>query len=282
MSGEGVQARHAGTVVAPLPAGGDGRYRIGQAARLVGVSPSALRLWERQGLVRPRRTGAGYRVYRDGDIEQLRRVQRMRHEQVSAPGIRRLLPVPDEQERGPSDRALDGRRVRQLRTDRGLSLREASRRSGLSVSFLSAIERDAAGASVATLHRLTEAYGVTMLDLFDGRRATSHRVRPAERPSLDLDGSGVRIEQLALGSARLEPQLFLLAPGSTSEGAYAHDGEEFLYVLEGGLTFWIGADERYRLRTGDALTFPSTLPHRWRNRAGGETRLLWINTPPTF
>ena len=35
-------------------------------------------------------------------------------------------------------------------------------------------------------------------------------------------------------------------------------------------------------RAGDALTFPSTLPHRWRNDARGESRLLWINTPPTF
>lgn len=280
MSREGVP-RHASDP-ARISAG-DGVHRIGEAARLVGVSPSALRLWERQGLVRPRRTGAGYRVYSDADIDQLRRVQRMRDEDVSASGIRRLIPVPEEaQPPRASGRALDGRRVRQLRTERGLSLREASRRSGLSVSFLSAIERDATGVSIATLHRLTDAYGVTMLDLFEGRRTTAHRVRPDERPSLELDGSGVRIEQLALGSAQLEPQLFLLGPGATSEGEYAHPGEEFLYVLDGELTFWIGADERYRLRAGDALTFPSNLPHRWRNRAGGETRLLWINTPPTF
>jgi mannose-6-phosphate isomerase-like protein (cupin superfamily) len=45
---------------------------------------------------------------------------------------------------------------------------------------------------------------------------------------------------------------------------------------------WLGADEHYQLAEGDALTFPSTLPHRWRNEASGETRLLWINTPPTF
>jgi uncharacterized cupin superfamily protein len=73
-----------------------------------------------------------------------------------------------------------------------------------------------------------------------------------------------------------------LGPGATSEGAYDHAGEEFVYVLEGDVTFWIGEREHYRLHPGDALTFPSTLPHRWRNRARGETRLLWINTPPTF
>jgi len=59
--------------------------------------------------------------------------------------------------------------------------------------------------------------------------------------------------------------------------------EEFLYLLSGALTVWVGDDEIYQLtRAGDALSVPSTLPHRWRNDAGGETRLLWINTPPMF
>jgi quercetin dioxygenase-like cupin family protein len=92
----------------------------------------------------------------------------------------------------------------------------------------------------------------------------------------------VRIEQLARDATLLEPQLFVLSPEAASDGAYAHDGEEFIYVLEGSFTIWIGEGERHRLRAGDSLTFPSTLPHRWRNGAGGETRLLWINTPPTF
>jgi quercetin dioxygenase-like cupin family protein len=108
-------------------------------------------------------------------------------------------------------------------------------------------------------------------------------VRDGERRWLDVGSGGVRIEQLAEGARQLEPQLFVLAPGATSDGAYAHDGEEFLYVLSGAVTVWVGDHEVYRLdRHGDSLTFPSTIPHRWRNDASGETRLLWINTPPTF
>jgi quercetin dioxygenase-like cupin family protein len=171
-----------------------------------------------------------------------------------------------------------------MRTDRGLSLREASQRSGLSVSFLSALERGVSGASVATLHRLTAAYRTTLADLFAAADASATRlVRPAERAVLRLGEAEVRIEHLAHGSRQLEPQLFVLAPGATSDGAYAHEGEEFIYLLSGAVTVWVGDDETYVLdREGDALTFPSTLPHRWRNDAGGESRLLWINTPPTF
>ena len=260
-------------------------YRIGEAARHVGVSPSALRLWERQGLVRPERTRGRYRLYSDQDLELLRTVRQLRSvDQLNAAGIRRVL-------RGtaadphPVERRFDGRLLRRLRRERGLRLRDASGRAGVSVSFLSAIERGVSGASVATLQRLLAAYGTTLLDLFgtsgpgDGKRL----VRAGERHVLRIADGAVRIEQLASGSHRLEPQLFVLAPGATSDGAYTHDGEEFIYLLSGSVTVELGDDERYRLdHAGDALTFPSTVPHRWRNDAGGETRLLWINTPPTF
>jgi len=261
-------------------------YRIGEAAQRVGVSPSALRLWERQGLVRPQRTRSRYRVYDDADVDHLRQVRRLREvDRLNAAGIRRLLRDPAAA--GPhGDRGLDGRLLRRLRVDRGLSLREASERAGLSVSFVSALERGVSGASVATLQRLTAAYGTTMLELFGGARdASANRrlVRANERQVLRMGAAEVRIEQLAHGARQLEPHLFVLAPGASSDGAYAHDGEEFLYLLSGAVTVWIGSEETYVLdRAGDALTFPSTLPHRWRNDASGESRLLWINTPPTF
>jgi len=260
-------------------------YLIGEAARRVGVSPSALRAWEREGLVRPARSIGRYRLYSDADVEHLRSVRRLREvDQLNAPGIRRVL-----RDRVVADphggRRVDGRPLRRLRASRGLSLREASTRSGLSVSFLSALERGVSGASIATLQRLTSAYGTTMLELFGtaGSAGGERLVRAGARRTLDVDGGAVRIEQLARNSRQLEPQLFVLAPGASSDGAYAHDGEEFLYLLTGAVTVWVGDGERYRLdRAGDALTFPSNLPHRWRNDASGETRLLWINTPPTF
>lgn len=260
-------------------------YRIGEAARRVGVSPSALRLWERQGLVRPRRSDGKYRLYSEADLEHLRSVRRMRQvDRLNAPGIRRVLrdtltTVHDD------ERRIDGRLLRALRIGQEMSLRESAERSGLSLSFVSALERGASGASVATLQRLTAAYGTTLAELF-GRPDTGSRDRlmPAgARPVLRLGAGSVSIEQLARGTTQLEPQLFILSSGATSDGAYSHAGEEFLYLLSGALTVWVGDDETYQLaHEGDALSFPSTLPHRWRNDAGGETRLLWINTPPTF
>jgi DNA-binding transcriptional MerR regulator/quercetin dioxygenase-like cupin family protein len=258
-------------------------HRIGEAARRVGVSASALRLWERQGLVRPARRGR-YRIYTEADIEHLRSVRRLRQvDRLNAPGIRRVLR--DAVSHTAHDRRIDGRPLRRLRQEHRLSLRQASERTGLSVSFLSALERGMTGASIATLQRVTAAYGTTIHGLFGvpGASAGGRLVRASRRPVLRLGDSPVRIEQLARDATQLEPQLFVLSPGATSDGAYAHEGEEFLYLLSGAITIWVGDDETYRMTaSGDALTFPSTLPHRWRNDAAEETRLLWINTPPTF
>jgi len=256
-------------------------YLIGEAAQRVGVSASALRLWERQGLVRPARRGR-YRLYTDADLEHLKGVRRLRQvDRLNAPGIRRVL---RDTVVTAHDRRIDGRPLRRLRHGHHLSLRQASARTGLSVSFLSALERGVSGASIATLQRLAAAYGTTLQELFGTAAGAGVRlVRSRDRSVLRLGNPSVRIEQLARGATHLEPQLFVLAPGATSDGEYAHDGEEFLYLLSGSLTVWVGDDETYRLQEpGDALSFPSNLPHRWRNDAGEETRLLWINTPPTF
>ncbi len=260
-------------------------FTIGEAARRVGVSPSALRLWERQGLVRPQRSGGRYRLYSEADLEHLTTVRRLRQvDRLNAPGIRRLMrgTVANAHD---DDRHVDGRLLRALRKRQRMSLRQAAERSSLSVSFISSVERGASGASVATLQRLTAAYGTTLAGLFGDPAVGSpdRLVSAGDRPVLRLGGESVRIEQLARGTTSLEPQLFVLAPGATSDGSYAHAGEEFLYLLTGAVTVWLGENESYQLkREGDALSFPSTLPHRWRNDAGGETRLLWINTPPTF
>ena len=266
---------HARSQAAPRRTG----HRIGEAARLVGVSPSALRLWEREGLVSPGRTTSRYRLYTDADLERLAQVRRMRQvERVNAPGIRRVLGSTGASHGG----GIDGRLLHDLRRARGLSLREAAQRAGLSTSLVSAIERGVAGASVASLQRLTSTYGTTVAELIRKPARHARVTRAARRPRLALDEATIRIEQLAADASLLEPQLFHLAPGASSDGAYAHAGEEFLFVLSGALTVWVGEHERYRLADGDALLFPSNLPHRWRNDASRETRLLWINTPPTF
>ena len=127
------------------------------------------------------------------------------------------------------------------------------------------------------------ALGIGVSDLFgDEQRPPRRLVRAGQRPVLDTGDRRVRIESLSVGAQLLEPHIYLVEPGGGSRGAYHHDGEETVYVLEGEVEFWLNEVERHTVGAGDCLTFPSSLAHRWRNRGPGRLAMLWVNTPITF
>ena len=90
------------------------------------------------------------------------------------------------------------------------------------------------------------------------------------------------MEQLADGQTLMEPQLFTIEPGVSSEGSYRHAGEEFVFVLEGAFEVVLNDHERHLLQLGDSLYYPSSVGHSWRNPGREPARVIWVNTPPTF
>lgn len=80
----------------------------------------------------------------------------------------------------------------------------------------------------------------------------------------------------------MDCQRWMLAPGTGSNGAYSHGGEEFIHVLEGCFEVVLDGKECYLLEGGDSIYFRSTAMHAWRNPGLERTVLMWVNTPPTF
>jgi quercetin dioxygenase-like cupin family protein len=167
-----------------------------------------------------------------------------------------------------------------LRTQRGRGLAEVATAAGISVGFLSALERSQMSASVGTLRRLARYYRTNILDFFDATESNTRLVRPPKRKVLEA-GPGVRMELLAWGNKVMEPHLFRIKPHAGSGESYAHEGEEFLFVLRGELRIALDGEE-YHLKRGDSFYFESSTPHHWKNPGRSETWLLWVNTPPTF
>ena len=279
-----------GTSNHPKPAdirsSGHGLLRIGDVARLVRISPTALRGWERLGLIAPARTASRYRLYARDDVRLLKHIVYLnRVRRMNAAAIVELLKRPGIIQRRGEVAAIGARdglgpRLRHARTHRKFSLARVAAAAGISVGFLSAVERSQMSASIDTLRKLTRFLGLNVLDLFDRSEATGPLVRPAQRKVLEA-GPGVRMELLAWGNTVMEPHLFRIAPGKGSGGSYAHEGEEFLFVLRGEFEILLRA-ERHRLKAGDSLYFESTTPHHWHNPGKKESVILWINTPPTF
>ena len=256
--------------------------RISEVARRVGISSSALRAWETLGLIKPLRTRSRYRLYNEADVRLLQRAIFLRRARGLNPAaIVHVLKRQGVVSTPAENTASPGLRFRRLRQGRNLSLAQVARATGVSIGFLSALERGQMSASIATLRRIARYYRTNILSFFEPARDNSKLVRPAERKVLETT-KGVRMELLAWGNTAMEPHLFRIKPGGGSGESYTHEGEEFLHILRGQFEIWLNSDEHYRMKPGDSLYFQSSTPHRWRNPGKTESWLLWINTPPTF
>src|SRR6266496_2828955 len=256
--------------------------KIGDVARMVGVSASLIRTWEGLGLTHPHRTASKYRLYTSEDVKLLKLARFLRRVRgLNAPAIVHMLKKDGlARPRHTGKANAIGAHLRELRVTRGLSLAQVAKTVDISTGFLSALERSRMSASVGTLRKLARFYKTNIVDFFGVTEPASPLVSPENRKVLEA-GPGVRMELLAWGNTVMEPHLFRIAPRAGSGESYTHEGEEFLYILRGDLIISVD-DHEYRLKTGDSFYFESSTRHHWRNPGSKETRVLWINTPPTF
>lgn len=252
-------------------------YTVSQAARMVGVSSGALRMWETQGLISPTRDGAGRRVYGDDDVERIRKIAWWRRVRgLNAPAIRRILDEEDYAGLGAPPAPASEQPAVSLRSQRkkaGLTLRELSQRSGLSVSFLSAVERGVSSPSPTASTRITAALqDAGSVDAQEDPRI--HRIGSGKRVDV---APGITYEWLSASSGLMEPQVVTVQPGARSEATYSHAGEEFLLVLRGRLELTLNGAVQV-LERRDSVHFDSHLDHAWGNPAEEEAEVLWVTT----
>jgi transcriptional regulator with XRE-family HTH domain len=188
-----------------------------------------------------------------------------------------------------------GPRLRQVREERRLSVRELARRIGCSASLISQIERGVSVPSVGVLYSLaTELESSLDYLLFgadQGHRTPARAVvsrddpdaasivqRAGGRNIIDL-ASGVRWERLTPGAdARTDFLEVVYAPGghSTDERRpLRHDGREYGLVLSGTLQANVGF-ESYELGPGDSIAFDSSTPHEYLNKTGDVVHAIWV------
>lgn len=184
-----------------------------------------------------------------------------------------------------------GRRIREERQARGMGLRELARAVGVSASMVSQIENGRSRPSVSTLYAITTALRISIDEVF-APAATA--VDPAAQPVPEREDralgtrSGIRLGPVVTPPARARltletgvcwerlgeipgrPVDFLAItypPGATSSRSgrlMQHPGAEFGTVVSGELILTLGPEE-FVLHAGDAVSFESAVPHRYRN-----------------
>ena len=181
-----------------------------------------------------------------------------------------------------------GKRLRELRTAKGLSLVDLAKAADVSVGNLSEIERGLAIPSIRTFCLLSSALGIGPGWLLEQSgpvqpNGDPYVVRATARQSIVFNKPGV-VKRLASppSPGNLQMLLVEIDPGRGSgEQGYSHAGEECGIVFEGILDLWIDGEKR-TLGTGDSFRFPSTKTHRFHNPGNVLTRVVWITSPPLY
>jgi len=179
-----------------------------------------------------------------------------------------------------------GQTIRQLRLDRQFTLEQAAERAGCTPGFLSQVERNQAVPSITMLYSVAKALGVEVTHFFPRMTKVAKVVQANERDTFRFEGSYITYSLLSTSSPdrKLEALLVQVDPADGALPAdehRAHLGEEFSYVLEGTLRYWVG-DTVYDLNPGDSIHIKSTVKHRLENPGTEPTRFLCVLTPTVF
>ncbi len=180
-----------------------------------------------------------------------------------------------------------GARIKAKRLKLGMTLKDLSQATDLSVGFLSQFERGMSSIAIDSLEKVADVLALPLFSFFssiDETNATDQIVRYYDmRP----DHVNPRIFQYVLShnvqGYCLLPRIFLLMPMNENRKIelYSHNGDEFLYVLEGTVTLYVDND-KHVLYPGDSSLIHSQQPHNWINLTNNVVRILTVNCPNPF
>lgn len=169
-----------------------------------------------------------------------------------------------------------------LRRERRLSLQEVSTATGISASFISLVENEKSDITIGRLMRLAEFFDVHVSDLLPpGTGRDPVVVRAADRRHISSPTEGIDIYLLGPDSERrMLPVMAEYAPGGHLAEWSQHDGEEYIYVLEGRIRLEMEGHEPVVLETGDGAYYRADRPHSCEALGDGGARIFGVVSPP--
>jgi transcriptional regulator with XRE-family HTH domain len=173
-----------------------------------------------------------------------------------------------------------GKKLRALRTARGLTLVQLGEKIGLSASYLSQVERGVTGPSLSRLTGIAEVLDVEVRYFFEDDAASPCVVR-ANRGKTILGPDGIRVQLLSVDllGKNIQPYCIVCRPGARRDYTSIYPGEECGFVLQGELTVTVG-DETFVLAAGDSIHYHRHQPHSWRNDGDQDCVVIWTVSPP--
>lgn len=176
-----------------------------------------------------------------------------------------------------------GKKIRDLRLRRGLTVQQLAEATGLSKGFISQVENSRTSPSLATLSDLARALETSVAYLVVEEEQIPFVTRAMDRPRIHVGGNTSRVEVISAQPKRnLELVLAELPPGmSAGDKRHYHHGEECVLCLEGRVSLTCG-EHTIVLEAGDSCHYDGRVPHAVENCGSANARLLIAMTPAAF
>lgn len=172
--------------------------------------------------------------------------------------------------------------IKKFRKQLGITLQDLADRTGLTKGYLSKVERSSKAPPYSTLNKITDAMGIEITELFrrdvvplPDRRIAVGKKKDGRviRQTSDVGGYDYEVMAPSKPGKNMEP--FIIYAPFEMEKMYEHEGEEFVYVMEGKLEFVYG-DETYMLEQGDHVYFDCCIPHSGRSIGEKKAKLMVV------
>ena len=180
------------------------------------------------------------------------------------------------------DEASIGERIKMLRQAKSLTQEELATRAGLTKGFISQVERNLTSLSVESLIGILDALDEKPSNFFNG--AFDEKIVFRFRDRVELEREDVKRFQILVPAAQnrlMDPALLELDVGKRTPEEEPHGGEEFGFVLAGGVEVVLGG-KPHRVKRGECFYFKATKRHCIANRQKKKSVVLWVSSPPYF
>ena len=175
-----------------------------------------------------------------------------------------------------------GERLRLRRKELKLSMKEVAVSSGISIGFISQVERGLTSPSLTSLTAIANFLRSDVTNFLSQPKSKSSITRNEERDVYTINKNGLQYERLSdsFPGHTLNSVIIHEMPGHKTE-SISHEGEEFFFILEGAITIYIDGVVNI-LEAGDSLHFDSSRSHSAWNHTNKVTSVLHVCTMNVF
>lgn len=176
-----------------------------------------------------------------------------------------------------------GEKIKTLRTEKGWSLQDLAKRSGISAAGIHRIESNGIIPTITTMMKISDALGKRVSFFIEEKDEDSVFVSAGKRESIFTFKKGLDLQCVSAkkyGDFIMTAAYAIAEVGASSgKKPMSHRGEELVYCIQGKMEFQVNG-KIYILNPGDSLHFRTHAEHKWKNIGDVRAKLIWVLAVP--